>query len=63
MTAPTLLESNFLSLDSQLNSSATPLAQRFRALFTLKSLGGPRAIEIIGKGALVLVEGKGGEGS
>lgn len=54
----TLLESNFLSLDSQLNSSSTPLAQRFRALFTLKSLGGPRAIEIIGKGASTRWKGR-----
>lgn len=46
----TQLEANFVSLDSQLNSEATPLAQRFRALFTLKSLGGHRAIDIIGKG-------------
>jgi len=39
-------------LDQQLNSNETPLAQRFRALFTLKGLGGQRAIEIIGKGTL-----------
>lgn len=44
------LEANFVSLDQQLNSHSTPLAARFRALFTLKSLGGVRAIEIIGKG-------------
>jgi len=44
------LEANLNSLDAQLNSEATPLAQRFRALFTLKSLGGHRAIDIIGKG-------------
>lgn len=37
-------------LDRQLNSHDIPLAQRFRALFTLKSLGGDRAIEVIGKG-------------
>ncbi|GEM09364.1 deoxyhypusine monooxygenase [Rhodotorula toruloides] len=37
-------------LDRQLNSHEVPLAQRFRALFTLKSLGGERAIEVIGKG-------------
>ncbi|GAA6053138.1 hypothetical protein NBRC10513_000102 [Rhodotorula toruloides] len=37
-------------LDRQLNSHEVPLAQRFRALFTLKSLGGDRAIEVIGKG-------------
>ncbi|KDE02806.1 deoxyhypusine hydroxylase [Microbotryum lychnidis-dioicae p1A1 Lamole] len=40
----------FDELDAQLNSSSTPLAQRFRALFTLKSLGGHRAIDVIGKG-------------
>ncbi|GAA5937026.1 deoxyhypusine monooxygenase [Sporobolomyces koalae] len=40
----------YTPLDRLLNSSETPLAQRFRALFTLKSLGGPRAIEIISKG-------------
>ncbi|KAL8290500.1 hypothetical protein RQP46_002758 [Phenoliferia psychrophenolica] len=44
------MEANLASLDAQLNSSTTPLAQRFRALFTLKSIGSPRAIEIIGKG-------------
>lgn len=44
------LDATFSSLDLQLNSSKTPLAQRFRALFTLKGLGGLRAIEIIGKG-------------
>ncbi|GAA5886227.1 hypothetical protein JCM5296_003527 [Sporobolomyces johnsonii] len=40
----------YTPLDQKLNSHHTPLAQRFRALFTLKSLGGDRAIEIIGKG-------------
>ncbi|SCV72863.1 BQ2448_4400 [Microbotryum intermedium] len=40
----------FNQLDAKLNSSSTPLAQRFRALFTLKSLGGHRAIDVIGKG-------------
>ncbi|GAA5824247.1 hypothetical protein JCM10212_003989 [Sporobolomyces blumeae] len=40
----------YTPLDKLLNSSETPLAQRFRALFTLKSLGGPRAIEVIAKG-------------
>jgi hypothetical protein len=39
------------SLDQQLNSDETPLAQRFRALFTLKSIGSHEAIDIIGKGA------------
>ncbi|GAA5943970.1 hypothetical protein JCM3775_004726 [Rhodotorula graminis] len=40
----------FADLDKQLNSHDVPLAQRFRALFTLKSLGGHRAIEVIGRG-------------
>lgn len=40
----------YAPLDKLLNSKETPLAQRFRALFTLKSLGGPRAIEVIAKG-------------
>ncbi|GAA5957848.1 hypothetical protein JCM21900_001286 [Sporobolomyces salmonicolor] len=40
----------YTPLDRTLNSHETPLAQRFRALFTLKSLGGDRAIEIIAKG-------------
>ncbi|GAA6022725.1 hypothetical protein JCM8202_002751 [Rhodotorula sphaerocarpa] len=40
----------YAQLDCQLNSSAVPLAERFRALFTLKSLGGHRAIEVIAKG-------------
>jgi len=40
----------FANLDKQLNSHDVPLAQRFRALFTLKSLGGERAIEVIGRG-------------
>lgn len=44
------LEANLVSLDEQLNSESTPLAQRFRALFTLKSLKSHRAIDIIGKG-------------
>ena len=43
-------EDIYTPLDKLLNSSETPLAQRFRALFTLKSLAGPRAIEIISKG-------------
>ncbi|KAK4702085.1 deoxyhypusine monooxygenase, partial [Phenoliferia sp. Uapishka_3] len=51
-SSPEMIEANLVSLDSQLNSSSTPLAQRFRALFTLKSIGTPRAIEIIGKGPL-----------
>ncbi|KAK4051285.1 Nuclear import receptor [Microbotryomycetes sp. JL221] len=44
------LDINFDQLDQQLNSDTVPLALRFRALFTLKNVGGPRAIEIIGKG-------------
>lgn len=43
-------EDIYTPLDKLLNSSETPLAQRFRALFTLKSLAGTRAIEIISKG-------------
>jgi deoxyhypusine monooxygenase len=43
-------EDVYAGLDRQLNSHEVPLAQRFRALFTLKSLGGPRAIEVIAKG-------------
>lgn len=39
-----------LQLDQDLNSEATPLAQRFRSLFTLKSIGSIEAITIIGKG-------------
>lgn len=31
-------------------SGKTPLHARFRALFTLKSIGGPRAVSIISKG-------------
>lgn len=44
----------YAQLDRQLNSSAVPLAERFRALFTLKSLGGHRAIEVIAKGEPIL---------
>ncbi|GAA5847690.1 hypothetical protein JCM5353_002616 [Sporobolomyces roseus] len=43
-------EDIYTPLDKLLHSSETPLAQRFRALFTLKSLAGTRAIEIISKG-------------
>ncbi|GAA6000879.1 hypothetical protein JCM10207_004703 [Rhodosporidiobolus poonsookiae] len=43
-------EDVYAQLDRQLNTETVPLAQRFRALFTLKSLAGDRAIEIIGKG-------------
>ncbi|GAA5910883.1 hypothetical protein JCM6882_001919, partial [Rhodosporidiobolus microsporus] len=43
-------EEVWANLDRQLNTETVPLAQRFRALFTLKSLGGEKAIEIIGKG-------------
>lgn len=39
------------ALDLSLNSATTPLAQRFRSLFTLKSIGSLEAIEIIGKGS------------
>lgn len=53
MSSADVIEANLVALDGQLNSTTTPLAKRFRALFTLKSIGSPRAIEIIGKGALV----------
>lgn len=43
------------SLDQQLNSDETPLAQRFRALFTLKSIGSHAAIDIIGKGVYTML--------
>ncbi|GAA5929144.1 hypothetical protein JCM10213_004995 [Rhodosporidiobolus nylandii] len=43
-------EDVYAQLDRTLNTESVPLAQRFRALFTLKSLGGDRAIEVIGKG-------------
>jgi deoxyhypusine monooxygenase len=43
-------EEVFANLDKQLNTHSVPLAQRFRALFTLKALGGAKAIEVIGKG-------------
>ncbi|GAA5851045.1 hypothetical protein JCM3766R1_004160 [Sporobolomyces carnicolor] len=43
-------EDVYAPLDRLLNDESTPLAQRFRALFTLKSLGGERAIDIIAKG-------------
>lgn len=40
---------------SLLNESGkTPLHERFRALFTLKSLKNERAIEIISEGALII---------
>ncbi|GAA5996906.1 deoxyhypusine monooxygenase [Rhodotorula paludigena] len=40
----------YAQLEKQLTSHDVPLAQRFRALFTLKSLGGLAAIQAIGKG-------------
>lgn len=50
-TLPTTIDNvNYAALDRQLNSATTPLAARFRALFTLKSIATPQAIEIIGKG-------------
>ena len=45
-------EEQLRALDLSLNSATTPLAQRFRSLFTLKSIGSIEAIEIIGKGPL-----------
>jgi len=43
-------EKDISSIGEVLNSPSTPLADRFRALFTLKNLGGPVAIEAIGRG-------------
>ena len=43
-------EEDILAIGQVLNSSSTPLADRFRALFTLKNLGGAAAIEAIGRG-------------
>ncbi|KAI8586215.1 armadillo-type protein [Geranomyces variabilis] len=40
----------YASLNAQLNDPAVPLAQRFRALFTLKSLNTSQSVEIIAKG-------------
>ncbi|KAJ3163523.1 hypothetical protein HDU86_000104 [Geranomyces michiganensis] len=40
----------YASLDAQLNDPAVPLAQRFRALFTLKSLNTAQSVAIIAKG-------------
>lgn len=50
-------EDIYSGLDRQLNSPEVPLAQRFRALFTLKSLGGERAIQVIAKGPLASTNG------
>lgn len=44
------MEAQLRQLDASLNSESTPLAQRFRDLFTLKSIGSFEAIQIIGKG-------------
>ncbi len=41
------LQQDVKSVGSILNDRAKPLAERFRALFTLRNLGGPRAIESI----------------
>merc|ERR1712126_554888 len=43
-------ERDIVNIGEVLNSPSTPLADRFRALFTLKNLGGPTAIEAIGRG-------------
>ena|ERR1700761_793747 len=45
-------DSHFLTLENSLlnRSGTTPLAVRFRALFTLKSIGDERAISIISAG-------------
>ncbi|XP_025075779.1 LOW QUALITY PROTEIN: deoxyhypusine hydroxylase [Pogonomyrmex barbatus] len=40
-------ENDILSIGGVLNDSARPLKERFRALFTLKNIGGPTAIEQI----------------
>lgn len=37
-----------ISIGNLLNDCKRPLKERFRALFTLKNLGGPEAIEFIG---------------
>jgi deoxyhypusine monooxygenase len=36
-------------------TGSVPLANRFRALFTLRAIGSHRAIDIIGQGARVLL--------
>lgn len=43
------LEARLLNVDG-----LTPLHDRFRALFTLKAVGGPRAVDVIGKGSFPL---------
>jgi len=43
-------DKDIINIGEVLNSPSTPLADRFRALFTLKNLGGPLAIEAIGRG-------------
>jgi len=43
-------DDDIIAIGKILNSSSTPLADRFRALFTLKNLGGAKAIEVIGSG-------------
>lgn len=40
-------ESDILSIGRVLNDSVRPLKERFRALFTLKNIGGPTAIDQI----------------
>jgi len=44
------VDKNIVDVGAVLNSSSTPLADRFRALFTLKNLGGRSAVEAIGRG-------------
>jgi len=41
---------NFTEIGNILNNTTLPLAERFRALFTLKNLGGSEAIDLISKG-------------
>ena len=51
MTVATLArtEELYTSLDHRLNSASNSLQDRFRALFTLKSLADDRAVQIISK--------------
>jgi len=50
MTSLSVSPEQLLSLSEQLLSPSTPLHKRFRALFTLKAVGGPEAIDAISKG-------------
>jgi len=46
-TMPTIEESKVLRIGDVLNNADRPLKERFRALFTLKNIGGPAAIDCI----------------